>query len=137
VDLIGTWTLAAFEVIASDGTVEKPLGEAPLGRIMYTADGTMSAMLGAGNRPSFGVRADQASDAQWGAAARMFIAYAGTWTRHGDVVRHQVAVSLIPDWIGTTLVRTIGEWDGGLTLTVQPNRAGGRAQRLAWAPVTT
>lgn len=138
-DLIGTWTLAALEVIASDGTVDKPLGEAPLGRIMYGADGTMSAMLGARNRPSFGVRADQASDAQWGAAARMFIAYAyaGTWTRDGDVVRHQVEVSLIPDWIGTTLVRTIGQWDGGLTLTVEPNRPGGRTQRLAWAPVTT
>jgi hypothetical protein len=73
----------------------------------------------------------------WTLAAFEVIAHAGTWTRDGDLVHHQVEVSLIPDWIGTTLVRTIGEWDRGPTLTVQPNRPGGRAQRLAWAPART
>jgi hypothetical protein len=132
-DLIGTWTLEAFEVVAGDGTVTTPFGDRPLGRIMYGADGTMSAMLCAQDRPAFGARAGEVSDAQWADAARMFVAYAGTWTTDGDQVHHDVAVALIPDWIGTTMHRTIGERDGRLTLTVEPRTPGGRAQRLVWA----
>ncbi|MBA3745072.1 lipocalin-like domain-containing protein [Sporichthya sp.] len=132
-ELIGTWTLEAFEVVAGDGAVSTPFGEAPLGRIMYGADGTMSAMLCAPDREPFGARAGEASDAQWAEVARMFVAYAGTWSRDGDVVRHQVAIALIPDWIGTTMERAVGERDGRLTLTVEPRTPGGRAQRLIWA----
>lgn len=134
-DLIGTWTLEAFEVVAGDGTVTTPFGENPLGRLMYGADGTMSAMLGAADRAPFGARAGEASDAKWAEVARRFVAYAGTWTRDGDLVRHRVAVALIPDWVGTTMERVIGERDDRLTLTVEPRTPGGRAQRLVWARV--
>lgn len=134
-DLIGTWTLEAFEVVAGDGTVTTPFGDHPRGRLMYGADGTMSAMLGAADRAAFGTRAGEAGDAQWAEVARRFVAYAGSWTRDGDVVRHEVAVALIPDWIGTTMERVIGERDGRLTLTVEPRTPGGRAQRLVWARV--
>lgn len=132
-DLIGTWTLEAFEVVAGDGTVTTPFGDEPIGRIMYGADGTMSAMLGAPERPAFGGRAGEATDAQWADVAKQFVAYAGLWTRDGNVVRHEVAVALIPDWIGTTMERVIGERAGRLTLTVEPRQPGGRAQRLVWA----
>jgi hypothetical protein len=132
-DLLGTWTLEAFEVVAADGTVTMPFGERPLGRISYAADGTMSAMLCAPDRAPFGSRAGEATDAQWADAAKRFVAYAGTWTREGDQVHHEVAVALIPDWIGTTMHRTIGERDDRLTLTVEPRTPGGRAQRLVWA----
>lgn len=134
-ELIGTWTLEAFEVVDGDGTVTTPFGSDPVGRIMYAADGTMSAMLGAPDRPAFGRRAGEATDAQWAGVAQRYVAYAGTWTREGDVVRHQVAVALIPDWIGTTMERVVGERDGRLTLTVEPRTPGGRAQRLVWARV--
>lgn len=132
-DLLGTWTLRGFEVIAGDGAVTRPFGDAPLGRIMYGADGTMSAMLGAADRPKFGGRLGEADDAQWAEVAKPYIAYAGSWERDGDTVRHHVAVALIPDWIGTTLERTIGTWDGGLTLSVEPRTPGRRIQRLYWA----
>lgn len=134
-DLVGTWTLEAFEVVAGDGTVTTPFGDAPLGWIMYAADGTMSAMLGAPDRAAFGARAGEVSDAQWAETARRFVAYAGTWVQDRDVVRHKVAIALIPDWIGTTMERTIGEREGRLTLTVEPRTAGGRSQRLVWARV--
>lgn len=132
-ELIGTWTLVGFEVIAGDGSVTRPFGDAPIGRIVYGADGTMSAMLGAPDREAFGGRAGEATDAEWATAARMFVAYAGSWERDGDVVRHHVAVALIPNWIGTTMERTVGAWDGGLTLSVEPRTPGGRTQRLLWA----
>ena len=134
-DLIGTWTLEAFEMVAGDGTVTTPFGDHPLGRLMYGADGTMSAVFGAPNRAAFGSRAGDADEAQWAEVARRFVAYAGHWTRDGEVVRHHVAVALIPDWIGTTMERVIGERDDRLTLTVEPRTPGGRAQRLVWARI--
>jgi len=133
VELTGSWDLEAFEVVAADGTVTTPFGDAPLGRLMYGADGSMAAMLGALDRPAFAGRASEVDDAAWKAAAGHFVAYAGSWSREGDVVRHRVMVALIPDWIGTTLERTIGERDGRLTLSVEPRTPGGRTQRLVWA----
>ncbi len=135
VNLVGTWSLQAYEMTSGVGTVTRPFGDAPLGRIMYGADGSMSAMLGASDRAPFDGRGGAASDAQWAELARRFTAYAGTWTREGDVVRHRVEIALHPDWIGTTLERTIGQWEGGITLNVEPRSAGGRAHRLVWARV--
>ncbi|MGQ0843329.1 MAG: lipocalin-like domain-containing protein [Sporichthyaceae bacterium] len=134
-DLVGTWTLRSFEVVSADGTVARPFGAAPLGQLGYRADGTMSALLCAPDRPSFGTRAGSATDAQWAAAARHFVAYAGRWEGIGDVVRHHVEIASIPDWIGTTVERTVGELDGNLVLTVEPRDPAGRTQRLTWAPV--
>ena len=90
-DLIGTWTLDAFEIVAGDGSVTTPFGGAPLGRIMYAADGTMSAMLCHSERPALGTRAGDATDAQWAAVARTFVAYAGSWSLTGNEVSHRVA----------------------------------------------
>lgn len=132
-DLIGSWDLEAFEVVEADGTVSTPFGAAPLGQLMYSAGGAMSAMLGAPDRPAFAARASAVEDRQWAQAASRFVAYAGSWTREGDVVRHLVAVALIPDWIGTTMERTVGERDGRLVLSVEPRTPGGRTQRLVWA----
>lgn len=134
-ELIGTWTLAAFEIVDADGTTSRPFGDAPLGQLSYRADGTMSALLCPPDRPALGTRAGAATDAQWAAIARTFVAYAGTWERDGGVVRHHVAIAAIPDWIATTLLRSVGERDGNLVLTVEPTTPGGRTQRLVWAPV--
>jgi hypothetical protein len=133
VELTGSWDLEAFEVVAADGTVSTPFGEAPLGRLMYSADGSMAAMLAAPDRSAFAARASEVDDGQWKQAASHFVAYAGSWSREGDVVRHRVMVALIPDWIGTTMERTVGERDGRLVLSVEPRTPGGRTQRLVWA----
>jgi hypothetical protein len=134
-ELIGTWTLEAMEVFDDTGVIARPYGDAPIGQISYRTDGTMSAVLCPAERPNLGSLGG-ATDAQWAAAARWFAGYCGTWERDGDTVRHHVAAAHIPDWIGTTLVRRIGERDGCLTLTVDPRAPGKPSQRLVWAPVT-
>ena len=69
------------------------------------------------------------------AAARSCIAYAGRYEVWGDQVHHHVENSLLPDWVGRTLVRTI-RWQGDV-LTLSPpdeqTRSGKTVQRaITW-----
>jgi hypothetical protein len=43
--LLGAWKLISYELRLASGTVLKPFGEAPIGRILYQANGQMSAQL--------------------------------------------------------------------------------------------
>ena len=43
--LTGCWRLAGYEVTADAGATDRPLGDNPLGTILYTPDGYMSAQL--------------------------------------------------------------------------------------------
>jgi hypothetical protein len=44
--LVGCWRLAGYDVTAVDGgRTDRPLGDNPLGTILYTPDGYMSAQL--------------------------------------------------------------------------------------------
>ena len=49
-DLVGVWTLEATYAEDNDGNKTPALGDNPMGRIMYTADGYMVAMTGRGDR---------------------------------------------------------------------------------------
>ena len=49
-DLVGVWTLDATYFVDDDGNRIPSMGDDPTGRIMYTADGSMAAMTGRGDR---------------------------------------------------------------------------------------
>ncbi len=52
--LIGAWKLVSYAVIPTDGSQPLyPMGENPMGIILYTADGYMSAQLMSADRRSF------------------------------------------------------------------------------------
>ena len=42
---IGAWSLVSYELLRPSGVVEKPLGDRPLGRILYLENGQMSAQV--------------------------------------------------------------------------------------------
>ncbi len=95
--LVGCWRLVEFSVTAPDGgAAEHPLGTHPLGTILYTPDGYMSAQLA---RPG-----PYADDQQPDAYA---IAYSGPFDvdQQTRTVAHHVQVSVIPSWLGTTQIR--------------------------------
>ena len=52
-NIVGTWKLVLVERRADDGTFSQPLGETPVGRLTYTNDGYMQAILMPGNRAAF------------------------------------------------------------------------------------
>jgi hypothetical protein len=126
--------------VADDGAEAHPLGDSPDGLLAYTADGTMVAIMGRGDRPRFatddltgGTGEEQAT------AFATYIAYGGRYDVDGDTVIHTVETSLFPNWIGTEQRRRFALGDGGrtLTLTSPPIVLAGarRIQRLTWSRV--
>lgn len=98
--LAGCWRLVGYEVTAAaGGETDRPLGNNPLGTILYTPDGYMSAQLA---RPGPYDHDDQEPDAY-------YIAYSGPYDvdEQAGTVAHQVQVSLIPSWLGTTQIRQV------------------------------
>ena len=103
-DLVGVWTLEATYTEDDDGNRTPVLGENPQGRIMYTADGYMTAMTGRGDRE---LPASGASEADKAAAFDSFMSYAGRWTLNDKVVTHQIEYATNPNWVGTARDRSI------------------------------
>jgi hypothetical protein len=107
-NLIGAWTLESYESRSIEGSgVTYPLGRDARGIIMYTPDGYMSAQLmRSGRTPLRHDDADSAEHDELAAAARGYFSYAGPYSVVRDgLIAHHVALSLIPNWIGTTLYR--------------------------------
>jgi hypothetical protein len=97
--LIGGGRLAGFTVGgANGGEADRPLGDHPLGAILYTPDGYMSAQLARSGLSGD----DEKSDGY-------YIAYAGPFDvdEQAGTVAHHVEVSAIPSWVGTTQIRRI------------------------------
>ena len=82
------------------GETDRPLGDNPLGTILYTPDGYMSAQLA---RPGPYNDDDQEPDAYY------YIAYSGPYDadEQAGTVAHHLQVSVIPSWLGTTQLRQV------------------------------
>ena len=97
-NLIGSWLLT--ECVSYRDDVGTPtFGEPPMGQIQYTEDGRMSAFL-----------MDPAWVERGSAEAKGltdFFAYAGTWERDGDRVRHHIEFASQPVRVGTDFERQI------------------------------
>jgi hypothetical protein len=103
-DIIGAWHLVDTYTDNPDGTRVQHQGPAPMGIIMYTADGYMSAITRWGTRP---FPAQNASDAD---KARMFdtyLSYAGRWSLDGNKVIHHTEHALNENWVGMDRPREI------------------------------
>lgn len=103
------------------------LGDNPLGTILYTPDGYMSAQLA---RPG-PYEADDEPDAY-------YIAYSGPYDidEQANTVAHHVQVSVIPGWLGTTQIRQV-QFGGAdtLELSASERRRGGvmSTTTISWA----
>ena len=122
------WRLVRFTVTADGGETDHPLGNNPLGTILYTPDGYMSAQLA-----SPGPYADdQEPDAD-------YIAYSGPFDVDNQTctVSHQVQVSVIPSSLGTTQVRQVEFPEPGmLVLSTSEPRPGDGAMTttaISWS----
>jgi hypothetical protein len=135
--LVGAWRLRRWAATGDDGAETLPMGDAPDGLLIYSADGSMIAMLGPGDRPRFDTDdVTGGTEAERARAFSTFVAYGGPFEVEGDTVHHHVETSLFPNWIGTVqrrgwAVDEAGRW---LTLTSPPVTLGGvtRTQQLTW-----
>jgi hypothetical protein len=123
--LLGTWTLVSFVVLPDDdpGHSATPLGERPLGTIMYSPDGYVSAQL---------MRHPRSLSPDSGPGLDYF-AYSGTFQvdENDMTVTHTLLVSLDPEWVGRTNVRAVELADDVLRLTsVAPGEFHGKESSL-------
>ena len=124
--LVGCWRLVGYSVTTDGGEVSHPLGETPLGTILYTPDGYMSAQLA---KPG-----PYADDQQPTAYA---IAYSGPYevNEQASTVTHQVQVSVIPSWLGTTQLRQV-QFPELNTLVLTASERSSRDSALATTTIT-
>lgn len=139
-DFVGTWRLVEWTLTLDGVPAAKPFGGAPVGLLTYTADGRMCATLSRSDRPQLDaptLAAAPVSDRAEAAAG--YLAYAGTYEVHGDVVNHHVEVSLFPNWVGGVQQRLVAWEDGDLVLSsVGTATRDGRTavNRLQWRRIT-
>ena len=130
--LVGAWTLVSYVVENRAGTViDVPLGDHPLGTIVYTPDGRVLVHVMAAGRPRCGTeRLVTCPDAAKIVAFDTYFGYAGRYVVDGAGVHHQVDVSSFPDWSDSTLHRT-ASLEGDLLVLAGP-RAADRVPVLTW-----
>jgi hypothetical protein len=109
--LIGAWKLISYVEEPVDGSAPlHPMGENPMGIIMYTPDGYVSAQLMRPNRRPFpsGDWFDGPLEA-YREEASTYIAYSGPF--HVDeekkTLTHSMFVSLFPNWTGQIQPRVV------------------------------
>jgi hypothetical protein len=109
--LIRAWKLISYEERPVDGSPSfYPMSERPMGIIMYTPDGYMSAQLSQPNRKPF-ASGDwfKGTDDDYKQGASTYIAYTGEF--HVDeekkTLTHSMFISMFPNWIGQTQPRVV------------------------------
>ncbi|SHL11684.1 Lipocalin-like domain-containing protein [Pseudonocardia thermophila] len=129
--LVGAWALVGYEVPEAPPQRRYPLGQRPLGQLVYTADGYMAVHYMAGDRPPLAAPNWRiASDAERLAAVATYGGYSGRYEwlpgngAAGDRVAHHVDASIYPNWIGTTLVRNVHLDGADLVITADPPAPG-------------
>jgi hypothetical protein len=134
--LVGAWDLVSWDLAVDGAPRPHGFGDEVTGQLLYLADGHMSAILSDPNRPELSAEPLAAAPADERAeAARAYVSYGGSWSVRGDEVVHHVAFCLLPNWVGTDLVRTVTWHDGQLVLSTAPELdAKGRTvtNRLVW-----
>ncbi len=115
-DLLGVWTLVSWTQRRGEAIL-LPMGEAPVGSIVYTADGHVSVSIMRSGRPP--MRSGDfvtASAAEKAAAFEGYLGYAGRYELRGDEIVHHIATASYPNWVGDAQVRRPSLSNGLLTL---------------------
>jgi hypothetical protein len=138
VSVVGTWRLVSSDGRSSAGDVSRPLGDAPVGLLIYGADGYMSATLMRPGRPPFasGDRLRGTAE-ELRLASEGFLGYCGTYEidEPRGIIVHHVTAADFPNIVATDLVRRFTLENGTLTLETQPVLRAGKTWvfRLVWA----
>jgi hypothetical protein len=136
--VVGRWRLVSYVARAEDGSVAYPLGQNPVGSLIYTAGRWMSAQLAATDRSRLAAD-DLQGGSEWDRAAAYdsYFAYCGTYAISGNNIVHNVEMCLLPNWVGTDQVRYFEVHGDELLLRTPPVEISGTTvvNDLRWARV--
>jgi hypothetical protein len=133
-NFVGTWKLLSFEEIQPDGSINRPYGEHPVGRLIYDAAGHMAVQIMRRDR-QFLSSGDpqQAAPEEIKTAVEGFTAFFGTYEidEAEQTVIHHVEGHLFPNSVGKYLKRRFEFSGDRLTLKPSDNR------KLVWQRVAS
>ncbi|MDD2610214.1 MAG: lipocalin-like domain-containing protein [Giesbergeria sp.] len=136
INLVGRWDIVSWEQRYDDGRCELPMGTQLEGFIRYLPDGDMVCMICRVPRQPFQKGGQwNAPDEEKAGAYNTMLSYAGRYTVDGDVLTHNVEMSLFPNWIGGTQKRRLEvRPDGTLALSarLEDNTPQARTALLVW-----
>lgn len=132
--LIGTWSLVSYAgYLAStpgdESTAVHPYGPSATGFITYTREGYVSMHFSnPGQQLHRSGMPTDSSEAELAESARRYLAYAGSFyvtkNKKGNLlVVHEPAVSLYPNWLGTSQRRLCALEEEGTKLVLWPEEA--------------
>jgi hypothetical protein len=117
--VVGAWRLVAVtEEETANKVVHKPLGEHPLGLIIFTADGHVSFIMADPSRKA--AAAPKATDAEAAALYRTMAAYSGKYHLDGDKLTNHPEIAWNQAWNGTDQRRIVAISGNTLTVTTAP-----------------
>jgi len=117
--VVGAWRLVAVtEEETANKVVHKPLGEHPIGLIIFTADGHVSFIMADPSRKA--AAAPKATDAEAAALYRTMVAYSGKYHLDGDKLTNHPEISWNQAWNGTDQRRIVVISGNTLTVTTAP-----------------
>ncbi len=119
--LVGCWRLLSATLCNESGHVSYPVGPNAEGYLMYLAEGYMSWSMMRANSPDF-ASSDPllGTDKEEIAAYESYFSYCGTYTIEKNLVVHQLAVSLFPNWTGSRQERLFDLSGNALVLKTRP-----------------
>ncbi|WP_396271448.1 lipocalin-like domain-containing protein [Granulicella arctica] len=134
---VGVWTLESFTETTGSSEEVSPLGNAPLGFLIYTAEGFVSAQLmrrdreAVGSDPWAGEKSDEGADLTTG-----YIAYCGRYEvdESNSEVLHIPIVALLPNLVDREQHRSFKFEGRTLTLVIMQATSTGVMikSRLVW-----
>ena len=117
---VGIWKMVSFETHRGD-QVTYLGGHDPIGYLIYTPNGFMSAQMMTKNRQQFAVNDPRSGTiVEYANAEKTYAGYCGTYEVGENTVTHRVEVSYFPNYVGQQHVRHF-KFDGAkLTLNPSP-----------------
>ncbi|MGH6780735.1 MAG: lipocalin-like domain-containing protein [Sphingomonadaceae bacterium] len=132
--LVGTWRLVSYELRNGKGEVIHPMGRSAQGQIIYDGAGNMSCHLVNPNPPARPPAVEDGATYEARISYDRYSSYFGSYEVDlaKQEVRHHVLGASMPNWAGTTVVRSYAfEGEDGLTLSAGTG-AGDQRAILKW-----
>lgn len=129
--LAGAWRLASSEVHHAGQAIERPWGPDVVGLLIYDPSGYMAVQIMRAGRPTRLSRPVPPPEALGTIAENEAVGYLGYCGRYevdeaARTITHHIECSLLPEQVGTKLVRSYERRGRQLVLRTAPVRVGGR-----------
>lgn len=130
--VVGAWRLESFDERVADGSFRPRFGPNPVGYLIYTASGRVSATLSGIHRGPLTSGSTSAASANCNQSVHDFLAYAGRYEIKGSTVFHHVETSVFTNLVGVTLKRGFQLSGNTLTIRTLPPYVWGTQSKLVW-----